>query len=152
MAADIKELKEWISGRPAWMQEAANRIFKTGSLTETDLDELTSLCLSGTTTANSGDDAEPTSAPATVEKADSTADEEYSLRLSQIKDINGVNALAPKKPLEFGPNNLTVIYGGNGTGKSSYVRLLKHACGAREPGELHGNVFSDDEIRPILFI
>lgn len=148
MAADIKELKEWISGRPAWMQEAANRIFKTGSLTETDLDELTSLCLSGTTTANSGDDAEPTSAPATVEKADSTADEEYSLRLSQIKDINGVNALAPKKPLEFGPNNLTVIYGGNGTGKSSYVRLLKHACGAREPGELHGNVFSDDEIDP----
>jgi len=54
--------------------------------------------------------------------------------------------LAPKKPLEFGKGNLTVIYGSNGSGKSGYVRLLKHVCGARETGTLYCNVFKPGSI------
>jgi energy-coupling factor transporter ATP-binding protein EcfA2 len=64
------------------------------------------------------------------------------LRLCSIEEPNGINALAPRKPLDLGPDNLVVIYGGNGSGKSSYVRLLKHVCGARNSGKLHPNVFS----------
>lgn len=63
------------------------------------------------------------------------------LRLCSISDVEGVNALAPKKPLEFGKGNLSIVYGNNGSGKSGYVRLLKHVCGARETGILHGNVY-----------
>lgn len=54
--------------------------------------------------------------------------------------------MAPKKPLEFGKGNLTVIYGSNGSGKSGYVRLLKHVCGARETGTLYCNVFKPGSI------
>ncbi|WP_206604661.1 AAA family ATPase [Kineobactrum sediminis] len=46
-----------------------------------------------------------------------------------------------KKPLEFGKGNITIVYGTNGSGKSGYVRLLKHVCGARETGTLHRNVY-----------
>jgi len=65
------------------------------------------------------------------------------LRLNSISDVRGVNALSPSKPLEFGGSSLCVVYGGNGSGKSGYVRLLKHACGVRNPGELLGNVFAE---------
>ena len=61
--------------------------------------------------------------------------------MCSISDVEGVNALAPKKPLEFGKGNITIVYGNNGSGKSGYVRLLKHVCGARETGALHRNVF-----------
>ena len=46
-----------------------------------------------------------------------------------------------KKPLKFGKGNITIVYGNNGSGKSGYVRLLKHVCGARETGTLHSNVY-----------
>ncbi len=61
--------------------------------------------------------------------------------MCSISDVEGVNALAPKKPLEFGNGNITIVYGNNGSGKSGYVRLLKHVCGARETGILHRNVY-----------
>lgn len=64
-----------------------------------------------------------------------------TLRLCSISSVEGVNALAPKKPLVFGKDNITVVYGNNGSGKSGYVRLLKHVCGAREMGTLHRNVY-----------
>jgi energy-coupling factor transporter ATP-binding protein EcfA2 len=64
-----------------------------------------------------------------------------NLRLVSISDIKGINALAPRRALEFGKPNLTVIYGHNGAGKSGYVRLLKHMCGARSPGKIHSDVF-----------
>jgi energy-coupling factor transporter ATP-binding protein EcfA2 len=37
--------------------------------------------------------------------------------------------------------NLTVVYGGNGSGKSGYVRILKKACGKAHAIDLKPNVF-----------
>jgi len=65
-----------------------------------------------------------------------------TLHLCAISDIQGINTLAPKKSLELGSGNLSIIYGQNGTGKSGYVRILKHACGARNPGLLLPDVWS----------
>lgn len=47
-----------------------------------------------------------------------------SLKLISLSEINGVNKLARDQNLVFG-NNVTVIYGENGTGKSGYGRILK---------------------------
>ena len=44
--------------------------------------------------------------------------------LTQISNIKGIGALAPREPLSFG-DGLTIVYGQNGCGKSSYVRILK---------------------------
>lgn len=46
-----------------------------------------------------------------------------------------VNAIAPEHSLGFSPQGLTVIYGGNGSGKSGYSRVLKRACRARDQTE-----------------
>ncbi|WP_217390172.1 AAA family ATPase [Deefgea piscis] len=63
------------------------------------------------------------------------------LRLSSIGDVHGIENLGPRHPLAFGEGNLTVIYGHNGSGKSSYTRILKRAAGKARAGELKPNVF-----------
>lgn len=47
-----------------------------------------------------------------------------NIELLSIADVKGVNKLAENQKINFG-KNLTVIYGENGTGKSSYGRILK---------------------------
>lgn len=130
----VNDLNKWVSERPQWLQIAATRLLQQSELTANDVSELAKLCqqeadgkLSKTTC----------SFPATAFSQGAAG----SLRLCSISEIEGVNALAPKKPLEFGKGNITIVYGNNGSGKSGYVRLLKHVCGARETGTLHRNVY-----------
>lgn len=38
------EIIDWLHGRPDWLQEAAMRILKKGTLNDADLDDCTALC------------------------------------------------------------------------------------------------------------
>lgn len=55
--------------------------------------------------------------------------------------MKGIENLAPRLPLDFGTGNLTVIYGHNGSGKSSYTRVLKRISGKPRAAQLKSNVF-----------
>ncbi len=68
-----------------------------------------------------------------------------NLQLQFIKEIENVNALAAGQSIPINPN-LTIIYGGNGTGKSGYVRLLNNAFSSRGDKQILPNVFSDAPI------
>lgn len=127
-------LTKWFSERPQWLQIAATRLLQQSELTDEAVSDLAALC------RQEADGK----LPKTVCSFPATAFSQAvlgSLRLCSISDIEGVNALAPKKPLEFGKGSITIVYGHNGSGKSGYVRLLKHVCGARETGTLHSNVY-----------
>ena len=63
------------------------------------------------------------------------------MRLKAINEVVGIENLAPKNPLVFGSGNLSVIYGHNGSGKSSYTRILKKASGVPRAQNLKPNVF-----------
>ena len=134
MTNNNDSLSKWFSERAQWIQIAATRLLQHSELTDKDISELAVLCQQ-----EADDDLPKTtcSFPATA-FCQGAAD---TLRLCSISEVEGVNALAPKKPLEFGKGNITIVYGNNGSGKSGYVRLLKHVCGARETGVLHGNVY-----------
>ena len=130
----LTSLAGWFSARPHWLQIAAARFLQQTELTEKDFFELVILC------KQEAEGKLPKTAcsfPVSTFAQSSTG----TLRLCSISDIAGINALAPQKPLEFGKGNITVIYGNNGSGKSGYVRLLKHACGARKAGTLHCDVY-----------
>lgn len=64
-----------------------------------------------------------------------------NLQLQLIKEIENVNALAVGQSIPISPN-LTIIYGGNGTGKSGYVRLLNNAFSSRGDKQILQNVFA----------
>ncbi|MCA9473768.1 MAG: hypothetical protein KC594_17025, partial [Nitrospira sp.] len=134
MSGISASLSKWFSERPQWLQIAATRLLQQSELTERDVSDLATLC------QREADGKLPKttcSFPATAFSQGAAG----TLRLCSISDVEGVNALAPKKPLEFGKGNITIVYGNNGSGKSGYVRLLKHVCGARETGTLHRNVY-----------
>jgi energy-coupling factor transporter ATP-binding protein EcfA2 len=134
MSGISASLTKWFSERPQWLQIAATRLLQQSELTDNDVSELATLCQQE---AEGKLPKTTCSFPATAFSPGAAG----SLRLCSISDVEGVNALAPKKPLEFGKGNITIVYGNNGAGKSGYVRLLKHVCGARETGTLHRNVY-----------
>ncbi|BAU49576.1 restriction endonuclease [Sulfurifustis variabilis] len=135
---DTRALEAWFKERPAWLQDAARRLLRSGELTESDIHELMLLCKrEAGIAAQNGDALKAEGIPPGVL---AHRDETVELTLSAISEVQGVNALAPRKPLLFGGNNLTIIYGRNGAGKSAYVRILKHACGARHLGSVHSDV------------
>ncbi|RXV67313.1 hypothetical protein D1006_18685 [Burkholderia stabilis] len=49
-----------------------------------------------------------------------------------MRDTKHLNRLAKGQVLTFAATGLTVIFGGNGSGKSGYARALKRACRARD--------------------
>lgn len=69
------------------------------------------------------------------------------VKLTQISDIKGIGALAPRKPLTFG-DGLTVVYGQNGCGKSSYVRILKALANPANGSAVFGNVYQKNPEEP----
>lgn len=65
--------------------------------------------------------------------------------LKSISNISGVGALSPEASLQF-ENGLTVVYGENGCGKSSYVRILKALENYANADSVLGNVFSEQSV------
>ena len=141
MSAVSLEIEKWFAGRPLWLQDAARRVIVNGAVGPDDLKELITLCKSEAGIPVPGRSA--IKAVGIPKGALQGSETQVELRLNSIFDLKGVNALAPRKPLEFGAVPFTVVYGPNRSGKSGYVRVLKHACGARKAGPLHGNAFNN---------
>lgn len=139
MPAIQDEIREWLLTQQDWLQEAADRLLKQGELTDTDISELSASI--------------KTQAGQTVSKNRSfdslvaAPEVDSELRLVSVGDVVGIENLAPRQPLTFGAGNLTVIYGHNGSGKSSYSRLLKKASGKPRATALKPNVFKDAPVQ-----
>ena len=69
------------------------------------------------------------------------------LTLKSMTCLANVNAIPDGSILPFGNEGLTVVYGENGSGKSSYARVLKKACKARAPEEIKPNIAKPKDFR-----
>lgn len=132
-------ISEWFNERSAWIKDAARRLLENDSLSNQDYEELFVLCKQEAIGTLNIDYI----IPQNVFK--NTSDNK--LKLNSIGNIQGINALSPKVPLQFGKGNLAVVYGQNRAGKSGYVRILKHTCGTRHPGTLHPNVYQSGSMQ-----
>lgn len=133
MQSTSEDIRQWLLKQPDWLQEAADRLLSKGPLGASDVQDLVALLKTPQgqkiTNHRSFADLRP--------PAHSHAD----LRLSSISEIAGIEGLAPRRPLTFGKSSLAVVYGHNGSGKSSYARLLKKVTGKPRAQELKANVF-----------
>jgi ABC-type Na+ transport system ATPase subunit NatA len=129
MSSIVKEICEWGSKLPYWEQAALEKIFAGVEITEDVLRELLQYLL---------EDAD-----LTLEKGDRpilrfpkmTFDDENvigngSIRLRKLSNLCNINALVPNQTLEFN-DQLTVIFGSNGSGKSGYARVIASAAFTR---------------------
>lgn len=132
-----KELEDWLSNRSLWLQHATNKILQ-GRVDEKDIDDFVNICKKEVEI-----DSEITIDPLKLKRGKiRNGEENIDLIVESFSDIKGINALSPRNPLEL-DKNLNIIYGQNGSGKSSYVRLFKHLSGSKNSGSLYGNVYKE---------
>lgn len=130
-----EELAAWVETRPDWQQHVVRRFCDGEGLEPADVDEIADTLV-----------GEKMLDVATVSAADMPGGFAVGapVRLSQLCDVIGVNALLPDQTLNIAAHGLTVIYGDNGSGKSGYARLIREAVTARVTGDLLGNAFADE--------
>lgn len=129
----LGEILKWSETTlPLWQQDGLRRLFQANSeLSTPDLDDLYALLKQAHKV--SIDDA-PTPVPLAASHLPTALKPGETLVLKKIRDLKHVNRIAIKQEIEFVPDGLTVVYGGNGAGKSGYARVLKRACRSRDDG------------------
>ena len=127
------DIRKWLYKQPDWLQDASERLLKQGSLSTPDARDLVARLKTA--------EGQKVTAHRTFDSLAQPIRAGLNLRLKCIDALTGIEGLAPRRPLAFGQKNLTVIYGHNGSGKSSYARLLKKVTGKPRALDLKPNVF-----------
>ena len=107
------EVKVWLLSQQDWLQEAADRLLSSDKLQEEDIKAVTELLKTA-----DGRKLSKQRAFASLTQAPAASGE---LRLMCLSEVQGIENLSPKSPLDFGKGNLVVVYGHNGSGKSGAV-------------------------------
>jgi len=134
----FREIEEWFSTQPQWLQEAARLIIDTGEISCDEETYLLNLCkseASGETISTCG----ITPGSITTNESDS------NFCLEAIREVKGVNAIRQSQPLAFDSAQMNIVYGGNGTGKTGYIRLLKKASNSRFSEDILKNIYSKEK-------
>src|SRR5690554_4510110 len=124
----LNDIINWVENKPSFWQVAVDRLIRNNELTETDISELKEICKIDF--GLSEVDFNAVDYDDLRDFADNSANDE-DIILSKITNIDNINALSKSSELEFAPSGLTIVYGDNGSGKSSYVSILKHSCNTR---------------------
>lgn len=144
----IEKIIEWSKELPDWQQDAVRRILSQESIAVADINELYAMLRARVDLIEAGE-VVPVPIPAKGDNIPGSGDASRIVRIRKISDLKNVNAIPDGKYLTFSPDNLTIIYGKNGSGKSGYARVLKKACRARDTKEqIHPNVFKEAALGP----
>lgn len=133
------EILTWSQTRSLFIRDALRRIVTGSSIQQVDVDELVQLLKK-----ENGDSRVTLAAlPLDATHLPNTAPTTGNFpRIIGLKHPRNICALYDQGNLEFAREGMTVIYGNNGSGKSSYSRILKKLCWSRNPGIiLKRNVF-----------
>ncbi|MBI5630033.1 MAG: AAA family ATPase [Elusimicrobia bacterium] len=132
--AILSKAKDW----PDWQRDALRRLAELGSLRDADrADMLAAIKFKHVLTTTPPPEAKPLGA----EHLTNTAANQPRLSIEALSEAENVNLLKPGEKLDFKSDGITLIYGGNGSGKSGYTRIFKKACAARSAEDILANVF-----------
>lgn len=134
----LTDIVSWTESLPIWQRDACRRLLqKEGGLDQVDYSELYLLLKKENDIKV---DMEISSVPLTNgDLPDSLAHREMVVLLA-LRELENVNQISKDNTLCFSETGITVIFGGNGSGKSGYARVLKRACRSRDQSEpVHPN-------------
>lgn len=129
----LNEILNWTRSRPLWQRDACRRLLQQeNGLGEADHSELYELLKKeyGIKTVRA-----VTATPLANEHLPAEYTPYETVTLVSLRDLNNVNQISNDHTLAFSRTGMSVIYGGNGTGKSGYARVMKQACRARDQSE-----------------
>lgn len=129
----LNNILKWTQTLPAWQRDTARRLFqREEGLSEVDYAQLYALLKAGHGLPIP-DNLVPE--PLTSNHLPATNQSGQTHILKEIGNLTHVNRIAPDQKLVFSQTGMSVIYGGNGSGKSGYVRVMKQACRCRDQSE-----------------
>jgi hypothetical protein len=124
------DFEAWLNGRPKWLQTAARMLIDSKRLlTQDEIQALARLCK-----LEAKGEADPgflTVTPGTLAQVANRP----LLRIEEILDVHGLNAIKAGANLPFGKSNLSVIYGQNGTGIPN-ISMFVHFAGDAIAGDI----------------
>ncbi|BFU90994.1 MAG: hypothetical protein NTAFB01_21810 [Nitrospira sp.] len=115
-----------------WQRDALRRLFQYQECNSQDIDELYAMLKSA---RGLPDPHNRQPIPLAAEHLPVQSVGAGVVVLNTLRELKNVNRIADGEKLTFAPKGITVIYGGNGSGKSGYCRVLKRACRARDISE-----------------
>ena len=134
----LNDILTWTESLPTWQRDACRRLLqKEEGLGDADHSELYVLLKKENEieTENTVD-----AVPLTSEHLPAALVPGETVVLVSLRELENVNQIPNDHTLTFSEIGITVIYGGNGSGKSGYARVMKRACRARDQAEpIHPN-------------
>ncbi|ELI6455815.1 AAA family ATPase [Flavobacterium psychrophilum] len=124
----LNDIIDWAENKPVFWQVAIDRLIRNNELNENDITELKEICKVDYGLSEFNFDEVDFDNLRNFASNSTSSD---NVILSKISNVDNINALSKASELEFAPKGLTIVYGDNGSGKSSYVSILKHACNTR---------------------
>jgi len=122
-----------------WQRDALRRLVQKQELTPQDIEDLYAM-LKAAHGLSDPQDRSPV--PLAKEHLPAQMGGVSPVILHAMRDLKHVNRIASGQKLEFIPNGITIVYGGNASGKSGYSRVLKRVCRARDLAEIiHSDAF-----------
>lgn len=138
----LELILQWSVERPMWQRDALRRLLHHQGLTPDDVDALARICKQ----EHGLNESAPVPLPLSNSDVAVTGAAGVPVRITAVRNVQHVNALAPGRALGFGAAGLTVVYGDNGSGKSGYTRILRNICRARGGApKIHPNIFQAPE-------
>lgn len=135
----IEKLVDWVKDKPVFWRHAVKLALSKGELTDAQHHLIWSIAQMEYGVIDKSEVYPIYETPVT---ATGLVSEVSKINLSSITDVVNVGSLAPNQDLTLSPKGLNIVYGDNGTGKSTYARILKHACLTRgDVAPILGNVF-----------
>lgn len=141
--AIYEEILAWADRLPPWRHDALRRLCVQGGWSEEDLVEILDLAKQHHGIASAFEPA-PQPIRFAADHFPAEANHNQVVVLRSLHALTNVGKIPCDQTLEFQAQGLTIVYGGNGTGKSGYARVLKQACRARSPGTVYANVYAAD--------
>ncbi|MEW6144137.1 MAG: AAA family ATPase [Thermodesulfobacteriota bacterium] len=135
----IETLEAWLSNKPYWEQYVWKINLEKDSLTDEDIDQCYQYLSEYLGLIDSLPNKRDISFKNEIVVAPEVPGGMRKMKILEVKDFVDVNALSKDCSVKFGPN-LTLVYGGNGSGKSGVGRLLCNACFSRGEREILPNV------------
>ena len=133
-------LSEFASNKPEWFKALIKDAIETnGSIEELRINEIFDNLLNATPLQEQS--RNPSSAQRSSQK----------LLFDSLTHVSGVNALCENQTIKFS-SDVTVLYGLNGSGKSSYFRILNEVCGGNQKKEILPNIYALEADRKAISV
>lgn len=136
----IESLETWLSKKPYWEQFVWKVNLEKDLLADEDIDQAYQYL-----SEHLGLIDAPVKKPAPISfkkemlTTPEVVEAPAKIKIVEVKDFVNVNAISDDCSIKFGPD-MTLIYGGNGSGKSGIGRLLCNACFSRGERNILPNV------------